>query len=132
VPKTSARGAYRARTNEPRKHRVTVKLTATERDTVSGAAKRAGMATGAYAVQAVLDAAEYRAIPVPQMRQQMLVALMQAASQVSQIGTSLSPAVARLNDSGAPGRDLEPTARYCTRVVRLVDEAAELVRRRLQ
>jgi hypothetical protein len=132
VPKTSARGAYRARTKERRQHRLEIKLTATERKTVSSAAKRAGMAPGAYAAQTVLDAAEYRAISLPQMRREMLVALMQAATEVSQIGINLNEAVARLDAIGAPGPDLEPAARYCARVVRLVDEAAELVCRRLQ
>lgn len=132
MPNASARGAYRARTEERRQRRVTVKFTIAEHETVSAAARRAGMAPGAYAAQAVLDAAEYRSVPVPRMQREMVLALMQAVAQVSTIGTDLNTAVARLNASGSAGPDLEPTARYCTRVLRLLDEASVLVKRRLR
>jgi hypothetical protein len=62
----------------------------------------------------------------------MVVALMQAAAHVTRIGASLDQAVAQFKASAAPGPDLEPAVRHCTRVVRAVDEAAELVRRRLR
>ena len=90
------------------------------------------MAPGAYAAQAVLDAAEYRAVPVPRMQREMVIALMQAVAQVSNIGSDLTAAVGRLNAGGSVGPDLEPAARYCTRVVGLLDEAAVLVKRRLR
>jgi hypothetical protein len=90
------------------------------------------MAPGAYAAQALLDAAEYRAVNLPHLRQQMVVALMQAAAHVGRIGTSLDLAVTQMQASGTPGPDLAPAARHCARVVHVVDEAAELVRRRLQ
>ena len=94
---------------------------------MSAAAARAGMAPGALAAQTLLDAAEYRAVTLPEMRRQMMVALMQSAAQVSRIGTNLDQAVASLKASGAPGPDLEAAARHCARVIGLVDEAAELV-----
>jgi hypothetical protein len=62
VPSTSARGAYRARAVERRQPRLGVWLTPAEWATVSAAAARAGMAPGAYAAQALLDAAEYRTV----------------------------------------------------------------------
>lgn len=132
MPSSSARGAYRARAGERRQRRLAVKLTSAEWATVSAAAERAGMAPGAYAAQALLDAAEYRTVNLPQLRQQMVVALMQAAAHVGRIGTSLDLAVTQLQASGTPGPDLEPAARHCARVVHVVDEAAELVRRRLR
>ena len=132
MPSTLARGAYRARTGERRERRLTVKLTPAEWATVLSAAAHAGMAPGAYAAQALLDAAEYRAVRLPEIRRQMVVALMQSAAQVSRIGTNLDQAVASLKASGVPGPDLEAAARHCARVIRLVDEAAELVRRRLR
>jgi hypothetical protein len=132
VPSTSARGSYRARTGQRREPRITVWLTPTEWATVSAAAARAGMAPGAYAAQALLDAAEYRAVTLPQMRRHMVVALMQSATQVSSISTNLDQAVASLKASGLPGADLEAAARQGARVIRLVEEAAQLVRRRLR
>jgi len=107
-------------------------LTSAEWDTVSAAAARAGMAPGAYAAQALLDVAEYRTAHLPEMRRQMIVAMMQAAAQVSRIGTTLDRTVTDLKATGAPGPDLESVAYHWARVLRLLDEAGELVRRRLR
>ena len=62
----------------------------------------------------------------------MLAALLEATEQISRASEDLSQAVARLHASGVPGPDLEPTARYYARVIRRVEEAAELVSRRLR
>jgi hypothetical protein len=131
VPSTSARGAYRPRAAERREPRLHVWLTPAEWDTVTAAATRAGMAPGAYAAQVLLDVAENRTVNVWRQRREMIVALMQAAAHISRIGTSLDQAVAQLKATGTPSPELEPTARQATRVLRAVDEAAELVRRRL-
>ena len=131
MPSTPARGAYRTRAAQRRQPRLHVWLTPTEWETVSAAAARAGMAPGAYAAQALLDRAEHRTVNLPQLRREMVVALMQAAAHVGRIGTSLDQAVALLEASGTPSPELEPAVRHCARVLRVVDEAAELVRRRL-
>jgi hypothetical protein len=132
MPSTSARGAYRTRAVERRQPRLHIWLTSAEWKTVSAAAARAGMAPGAYAAQALLGVAEYRTVNLPQMQREMVVTLMQAAAHVGRIGTSLDEAVAQVKASGTSGPDLEPAARHCARVLRVVDEAAELVRRRLR
>ena len=132
MPSTSARGAYRARTGERREPRITLWLTPTEWATASAAAARAGMAPGAYAAQTLLDAAEYRVMTLSEMRRQMVVALMQSAAQVSRIGADLDQALASLKASGAPGPDLEAAARQGARAIRLVEEAAQLIHRRLR
>ena len=131
MPSSSARGSYRTRTGEQRRPRIQLWLTSAEWDTASAAAARAGMAPGAFAAQALLDVAEYRTVYLPEMRRQMIVAMMQAAGQVSRIGTTLDQALASLKASGVPGPDLEAAARQGARVIRLVEEAAQLVRRRL-
>ena len=132
MPSSSARGSYRTRTGEQRRPRIQLWLTSAEWDTVSAAAARAGMAPGAYAAQALLDVAEYRTMYLPEMRRQMIVAMMQAAAQVSRIGATLDPAVAQLKATGVPGPDLESAAHDWARVLHLLDEAGELVRRRLR
>jgi hypothetical protein len=131
VPRNSARGAYRTRAGQRREPRVRVWLTPAEWDTVTAAAARAGMAPGAYAAQALLDVAERRTVNLSQLRREMVVALMQAAAHVSSISTSLDQAVAQMKASGTPGPELEPAARQGARVIRTVEEAAQLVRRRL-
>ena len=132
MPSSSARGSYRTRTGEQRRPRIQLWLTSAEWDTASAAAARAGMAPGAFAAQALLDVAEYRTVYLPEMRRQMIVAMMQAAGQVSRIGTTLDQAVTDLEATGAPGPDLDPAAHDWARVLRLLDEACELVRRRLR
>ena len=132
MPSTSARGAYRTRVGERRQPRLHLGFTPAEWEKVLAAAARAGMAPGAYAAQTLLDAAEYRVMTLSEMRRQMVVALMQSAAQVSRIGADLDQALASLKASGVPGPDLEAAARQGARVIRLVEEAAQLIRRRLQ
>jgi hypothetical protein len=90
------------------------------------------MAPGAFAAQTLLDAAEYRVMTLPEMRRQMVVALMQAAMHVSSIDTNLDQAVSDLKASGVPRPDLEAAICQGARVIRLVEEAAQLIRRRLR
>jgi hypothetical protein len=124
-------GVRRPRGQERREYPVTVKLSAAEKATLSSAADRAGMALAAYVCEAAMDAAEHRAVPVPVMQREMLAELIQVRGLVRRIGVNLNQAVARLNATGQPGVDLGPSAAYCGRVLRHVDEAAELIRRRL-
>ena len=131
MPSTSPRGAYRPRAAERREPRLHVWLTAAEWDTVTAAATRAGMAPGAYAAQALLDVAEHRTVNLSQLRQQMVVALMQSTARGQPHRREPGPGGGRLKDGGVPGPDLEAAARQSARVVRLVEEAAQLVRRRL-
>jgi hypothetical protein len=111
---------------------VEVKLSDAERDTLIAAAGRAGKALGAYLGEAGLDAAEYRAVPVPKMQLEMLAELIQVRGLVLRIGVNLKRAGARFDATGTPGPDLLPAADYCTRVVRRVDETVTLIRRGLR
>jgi hypothetical protein len=111
---------------------VKVKLSAAEKASMSAAAEREGLALAAYLGQAGMDRAEHRAVPVPALQQEMLTVLLRAESLVSRAGTNVNQAVARFHATGRPALDLESSAAYCARVARHLDEAAELVRRRLR
>jgi len=124
-------GWRRTRGPERREHPVTVKLSATEKATMSAAAQRAGMALAAFLGEAGMNTAEHRAVPVPKMQREILVELMRLAGLVSRARTDLNQAVVRLNATGEPGPDLGPSAAYLTRVLGHVDQAAEVIRRRL-
>jgi hypothetical protein len=89
------------------------------------AERAAGLAVAAYLVQAGLDAAEHRAVPVSVFQQEMLRELVRVRGMIRQ-------AVARLDASGEPGLDLEPAVAYCMRAIRHADEAALLLSRRLR
>ena len=133
VPGSSGKGrGRRPREQKPRGYVVKAKLSAAEKASMSAAAEQAGLALAAYLVQASLDAAEHRAVPVPVLQQEMLRELAQASRLVGRIETSLNQAVARLNAVGEPGPDLEPAVAYCMRAIRHVDEAALLISRRLR
>ena len=123
---------YRERGQERRDHRFELKLSAAERIVLAAAADRVGLTLAGYLVKAGLDVAEHRAAPVGAVQREMLAHLFRIAIMVSRIGTDFNEAASRLSSGGVPGPDLEQAAGYCMRVVRQVDEAVELVRRRLQ
>jgi uncharacterized protein (DUF1778 family) len=122
---------YRARAGERRDHRFELKLSDGERDVLVTAADGAGLTLAAYLVRAGLDVAERRAAPVGAVQREMLRRLIELADLVGRIGADFSRAAARFSSTGATDPDLTPAAGYCMRVVRHIDEAAELIRRRL-
>jgi hypothetical protein len=108
---------------------VQFSLTEEEFDEVSGAAARSGLARGAFAAEVTLAAV--RGVPAQagsQLRD-AVAELVTAAGLVRRIGTNLNQAVARLNATGQRGEDLLPSAEFCARVIRRLDEAAEQLRR---
>ncbi|SRR6266571_8665085 len=124
-------GGRRKRGQERREYPVTVKMSKSEKATASAAAQRAGMALAAYICGATMDAAEYRSVPVPRMYQELLAELLRLSGLVRRARTSLNQAAAQPNATGKPGPDLEPVAAYYARVLVHVDQAAEVIRRRL-
>jgi hypothetical protein len=130
VTRPSARGGVRRTRGQERRKPVAVRLPAAERATLSAAAGRAGMALAAYMCEAAMDAAGHRAVPVPKVQREMLAGLMRVAGLVRRAGTNFNQAVARLNATGRPGPDLEPSAAFCLRAVCQANEAADLLRRR--
>ena len=110
---------------------VPARVNGTEKAILEAAAARNGLALSTFLVQAGLDAAEHRGSGTA-LQRETLLALIRAAGQVRKVGVNLNQAVAKLNATGQPGPDLEPSAAYCMRVVRQVSETAMLVRRRLQ
>ena len=124
-------GTVRRRSREAvsRPKVVQFSLTQEEFEEVSGAADGSGLARGAFAAEVTLAAARgVRARDGSPLRE-ALAELMSAAGLVRRIGTNLNQAVARLNATGQRGEDLLPSAEFCVRVIRRLDEAAEQVRR---
>ncbi len=93
------------------------------------AAARSGLARGAFAADVTLAAARSTQSRAGSPVREALVELMAAAGLVRRVGTNLNQAVARLNATGQRGDDLLPAARFCVRVIRRLDEAAEQLRR---
>ena len=96
---------------------------------VSQAAERSGLARGAFAAEAALASARGGEARALSPLREALTELIAAAGLVRRAGTNLNQAVARLNATGQRGEDLLPATRFCARVVRRLDEAAEQLRR---
>jgi hypothetical protein len=108
---------------------VQFSLTEEEFAEVSEAARRSGLARGAFAAEVTLAAVREVRPAVGSPLREALTELMAAAGLARRVGTNLNQAVARLNATGQRGDDLVPAARFCVRVIRRLDEAAEQVRR---
>jgi hypothetical protein len=119
----------RSRQAVPRPKVIQFSLTQDEFNIISDAAASAGLARGAFAAEVTLAAACGMQSRSASPLREVLAELMAAAGLVRRIGTNLNQAVARLNTTGEPGPDLLPSAQFCVRVIRRLDEAAEQVRR---
>ena len=115
----------------PRLRLVKFFLTDEELAELDEAAGQAGLARGAFAAEVTLAAAKGAQARVASPLREALAELMAAAGLVRRIGTNLNQAVARLNATGQRGEDLLPSAEFCVRVIRRLDEAAEHVRRNI-
>jgi hypothetical protein len=119
----------RSRQAVPRPKVIQFSLTQDEFNIISDAAASAGLARGAFAAEVTLAAACGMQSRSASPLREALAELMAAAGLVRRIGTNLNQAVARLNATDEPGPDLLPSAQFCVRVIRRLDEAAEQVRR---
>ena len=99
---------------------------------VGAAAQRAGLAKGAYAAQIVLAAARSGTSPSEFPLREALGEFMRAAGLVRRIGVNLNQAVAKLNATGQRSGELLPYAAESIRRARLLDQAAEEVRKRIR
>jgi hypothetical protein len=129
VAVAEAAGRRRSRQAVSRPKVVQFSLTEEEFAEVSEAAARSGLARGAFAAGATLAAVRGARMGTGSPLREALVEMMAAAGLVRRIGTNLNQAVARLNATGQHGDDLLPSAQFCIRVIRRLDETAEQLRR---
>ncbi|MER6757629.1 plasmid mobilization relaxosome protein MobC [Micromonospora echinofusca] len=110
--------------DDPRVHRVTVRLSEAERAAVEANAAAARMATSAY----LAEAGSAPLVPAPTgpggggETGPLLVELMGVHRQVRGAATNLNQAVTRLHSTGEPAGDLAATAAYLARIAARVDE----------
>jgi hypothetical protein len=128
----SARPRRRSRQEVKRPRTVRFDLSEDEFAEVGAAAERAGLAKGAYAAQIVLAAARSDTSPGEFPLREALGEFMRAAGLVRRIGVNLNQAVAKLNATGQRSGDLLPYAAESIRRARLLDQAAEEVRKRIR
>jgi hypothetical protein len=129
----SGQGRRRPRQPVPRTRRVEVTLTGEEYTVIEAAARRAGLARGAYVAQAVLAAAANGGpLGDRESLRGALIELMRAAGLVRRTGTNINQAVAKLNATGQPAGNLPGYAADTIRRADHIDEVADAVRKALR
>jgi hypothetical protein len=124
-----ARPRRRIRNQERRGRTVRFALTDTEYAELSDAARRAGLARGAFAADAALSVARgVVATPDAPLRD-AFYALDRAALLVRKIGVNLNQAVAKLNKTGQRSGDLLPYAEESDRRAARLEAAGEDLRK---
>jgi hypothetical protein len=121
----------RTRQGEGRPRRVEFTLTEQEFGDLEAAARRAGLARGAYAAQAALAVARGGGGTGEAPLREALAELIRCAGLVRRAGVNLNQAVAKLNATGQRPADLVPYAAESLRRARNLDAAADELRRRL-
>ena len=129
---SSAQPRRRSRQQVKRSRTVRFDLSDEEFAEVGAAAAQAGLAKGAYAAQAVLSAARTGAHLGESPLREALGEFIRAAGLVRRIGVNLNQAVAKLNATGQHSGELLPYAAESIRRARLLDQAAEEVRKRIR
>jgi hypothetical protein len=125
-------GSRRARQQPGRSFRVHFSLTEQEFAALEDAARRAGMARGAFAAQVVLAHVTGSTAGPEAPDREVLRELVRAAGLVRRIGVNLNQAVTKLNATGQRSGDLLWYARESLRRAAHLDEAAEEVRKSLR
>jgi hypothetical protein len=128
------RAKLRRRSRQPVKRLRTIRFDLSDEEfaEVGAAAERAGLARGAYTAEVVLAAARTGSSPSESPLRDALGEFIRAAGQVRRIGINLNHAAAKLNATGQRSGDLLPYAAESIRRARLLDQAAEEVRKRIR
>jgi hypothetical protein len=126
----SARPRRRTRNQGRRGRTVRFGLTDQEYAELSDAARRAGLARGAYAAEAALSVARGVVVTPDAALRDAFHALDRAALLVRKIGINLNQAVAKLNKTGQRSGDLLPYAQESDRHAARLEEAGEDLRKR--
>jgi hypothetical protein len=121
--------ARRTRNQGRRSRTVRFALTDAEYGELSDAARRAGLARGAYAAEAALSVARGVTVTPDAPLRDAFYALDRAALLVRKIGVNLNQAVAKLNKTGQRSGDLLPYARESERRAARLEAAGEDLRK---
>jgi hypothetical protein len=134
APSTTAGSPARRRPRDEqgRPHTIRFDLSDEEFSDLRSAARRAGLAKGAYAAEAALSSARGLAAEPDAGLRDALQELIHASGLVRKIGVLLNQAVAKLNATGQAPGELDPCVDACRRRMERLDDAAEQVRRALR
>jgi hypothetical protein len=124
-----ARPRRRTRNRERRGRTVRFALTDTEYAELSDAARRAGLARGAFAAEAALSVARGVVVTTDAPLRDAFYALDRAALLVRKIGVNLNQAVAKLNKTGQRSGDLLGYAEESDRRAARLEAAGEDLRK---
>lgn len=114
-----------------RRYVLSVRLSGAEKAKAEAAAGKAGMRLSAWAGEVIVDAAEWKALPVSRVHRELLAELTALRGPLRMAVASLGKAVGKPDATGLPGGDPAAARRYLLEVAAKVDAAAERVRRSL-
>ena len=114
-----------------RRYVMSVRLSGAEKAKAKAAADAAGMRLSAWAGEVIVDAAEWKALPVSRVHRELLAELTALRGPLRMAGLDLGKAVGKPDATELPGGDLAASSRYLLEVVAKIEAAAERVRRHL-
>lgn len=120
-------GRYRPHARPGRTRQVRLRYSQLEYETVTRAAKGAGLTTTGYVAEAALAAAAGAEPPTSAPWRAALTELMQARAQVRRIGLNINQAARVLNATGEPAIWLEQALAMAESAVIRLDDAATVV-----
>ncbi|MGW1980729.1 plasmid mobilization protein [Streptomyces sp. NPDC001889] len=119
------------RDDEPRTHRVNLRLGDDELAAVQAGATLAGLTPASYAARTVVAVAMGRLTPIPLTTREELCELVDARTALTRIGNNLNQIARTLNAGGdVPDEQLAAVIEHVRQAVRRVDEATLVNMRR--
>ncbi|MEV7225335.1 MobC family plasmid mobilization relaxosome protein [Streptomyces sp. NPDC093681] len=119
------------RNDEPRPHRLNLRLGDDEKAAVEAAAKLARLTPSSYAAHVAVSVAMSTLWPVPRTRREELRELLDARIGLARIGTNLNQIARKLNAGGdVSSEQLDAVLHRVEEAVRRVDEATVVNMRR--
>jgi hypothetical protein len=110
---------------------MSFRLSGSHRSAVRAAAKRAGMAVGAWVGELVVDAVEHRALPIGWLQREVVQELIGLRREFAKAVASLDQVAVALSSEGAASGELETVTGHLRDLMIRAERATEAVRRRM-
>lgn len=110
---------------------MSVRLSDSQRDAARAAAKRVGMAVGAWVGELIVDAAEHRALPIGWLQREVVQELIGLRREFMMAMASLNQIALALSTEDAISSDLETVIGRLRDLIIRAERVTEAVRRRM-
>lgn len=124
-------GDRRSHGTEKLTYVMSFRLSGSQRDAARTAAKRAGMAVGAWMGELVVDAAEHRALPIGWLQREVVQELIVLRREFTMAVASLNQIALALSSEDVISSDLETVIGHLRDLMLRAERVTARVRRRL-